>query len=491
MIRTVSSQEINDTLFSMGDDKSMEPDGYTTEFFKEARDILVDDVIKSVQEFFTNGILLKELNHTIISFVPKVGSPSRINDYKPISYCNVLFKKISDNILLTQELMDNYHLDEVSLDVHLSVSNGVLYGFFKGKRGLRQGDPIYYYLVFTDDLFLYAHGDVSLAQVIMEVVDEFKLALGLVPSLPKSMTYFCNVLNYVKLTILHILPFEEGTLLVKYLEAFFGAKETCVEGKLKLPRRIVGWRKILQIHPLIQKFKWSRLGASTKASVWFDRCCSLSPLSQQVLVRDIHRAGFEILSRVKDVIDNGNWSWPNEWYSKYPSLNMITDSIRPRRDKISWNDLVWFSHTIPRHAFHLWLVIKRKLKTQDSRRQWDVWDHLKVYVRLPNVAASLDSFTNQLILMSRKISARSVIVKLVFAASSYFIWKDRNYRLFKNQKRSKDHLIKVIKSTVRLKLLTCKFKKTNSVEAFLASLEVTFHAHPILSLMVGQLCFEQ
>ena len=51
----------------------------------------------------------------------------------------------------------------------------------------------------------------------MEVLDEFKNASGLIPSLPKSTTYFCNVLNHVKLVILNVLPFEEGTLPVKYL----------------------------------------------------------------------------------------------------------------------------------------------------------------------------------------------------------------------------------------------------------------------------------
>ncbi|GKE14229.1 hypothetical protein Tco_1421806 [Tanacetum coccineum] len=72
-------------------------------------------------------------------------------------------------------------------------------------------------LCFADDLFLFAFGDVQSASIIKEALDEFKYASGLTPSLPKSTTYFCNVLNYIKLAILQVLPFEEGRLPVKYL----------------------------------------------------------------------------------------------------------------------------------------------------------------------------------------------------------------------------------------------------------------------------------
>ncbi|GKB55719.1 reverse transcriptase domain, reverse transcriptase zinc-binding domain protein [Tanacetum coccineum] len=140
MVREVSDKEVKDAMFSMGDDKSLGPDGFTAVFFKEAWSIIGNDVIAAVREFFRNGTILKELNHTIITLIPKVKSPSRVNDYRPISCCNVLFKCISkiianrikhclksivspnqsafvpgrsitDNILLTQELMHNYHLD--------------------------------------------------------------------------------------------------------------------------------------------------------------------------------------------------------------------------------------------------------------------------------------------------------------------------------------------------------------------------------------------
>ncbi|GJX40550.1 hypothetical protein Tco_0255540 [Tanacetum coccineum] len=310
MIRNVTRQEVKNALFSMGNDKALGPVGFTAEFFKESWDIVADDFVTVVCEFFTNGKILNELNHMIIALIPKVSFPTRVNDYRPISCCNVLFKCISkiianrikdslkvlvspnqsafvpsrsiaDNILLTQELMHNYHLDhgisrcafkvdiqkaydivdwdflkkilagfgfhtrmigwimECVTTTSFSISiNGSLHGFFKGKRGLRQGDPLSPYLFtlimevltlmlqrgvqnassftyhrycsklelinlcFADDLFLFAHGDVDSVKIIKDALFEFKEVSSLVPSLPKSTAYFCNVLNHTKLAIL-------------------------------------------------------------------------------------------------------------------------------------------------------------------------------------------------------------------------------------------------------------------------------------------------
>lgn len=95
MIRMVTNEEIESSIFSIGDDKAPGPDDYSTKFFKEAWDIVGKDVCDVVHDFFINGQLLKEINASIISLIPKVTPPDTITDFRPISCCNVIYKCIS------------------------------------------------------------------------------------------------------------------------------------------------------------------------------------------------------------------------------------------------------------------------------------------------------------------------------------------------------------------------------------------------------------
>ncbi|GJT28636.1 putative RNA-directed DNA polymerase, eukaryota, reverse transcriptase zinc-binding domain protein [Tanacetum coccineum] len=138
MVRPVTNEEIKAAMFDIGDEKASGPDGYTSVFFKKGWSIIGPDICNVVHDFFSNGQILKEINHTFLELIPKVATPLKVNDYRPISCCNVIYKciskiltkrviegikevvsdnqsafipgrRISDNILITQELMHSYH----------------------------------------------------------------------------------------------------------------------------------------------------------------------------------------------------------------------------------------------------------------------------------------------------------------------------------------------------------------------------------------------
>ncbi|GJS05022.1 hypothetical protein Tco_0321530 [Tanacetum coccineum] len=400
MIHNVTLQEVKDAIFSMGNDKFLGPDGYSAAFLKKLG-------------ILWRMILLRLFKNSLLMCISKIianhikGSLSQLVSLNQSAF--VLGRRKSDNILLTQELMHNYHLDhgparfafkvdiqkaydivdwaflrniligfgfhprmvawimECVSSTSYSISiNDTLHGYFKGKRGLRQGDPMSPYLFtlvmevlmliiqrrveasntftyhhycsilniinlcFADDLFLFVHGDVNSAKVIMEALDEFKLVSDLVPSKLRLSTWLVqSVLSllYVYWASIFILPSRIMLDLEQLIRGFFWCQGDMLRGKAKVSWEVVCLPK--------------EEGAGNKASLWFDRWSSLSPLSQIITVRDIHRAGFELSNSVMDGITNGNWSWPVDWYVKYPLLNMYTvPTLNPNTlDRIFWISL--------------------------------------------------------------------------------------------------------------------------------------------------------
>lgn len=95
LICAVSDEEILTALKSIGNDKSPGPDGYNSNFDKSTWSIIDPSVCAAVKEFFINGRLLRQINHTILALIPKTTHASEVGDFRPIACCNVLYKLIS------------------------------------------------------------------------------------------------------------------------------------------------------------------------------------------------------------------------------------------------------------------------------------------------------------------------------------------------------------------------------------------------------------
>ncbi|GKE37207.1 putative reverse transcriptase domain-containing protein, partial [Tanacetum coccineum] len=95
MIRDVSDDEVKRALFDIDNIKAPGPDGFSSQFFKDAWDVVGKEFCKAVKEFFISGKLLKEgCLDTLVDQNQSAFIPSR---------------QISDNVLLSQELLRGYH----------------------------------------------------------------------------------------------------------------------------------------------------------------------------------------------------------------------------------------------------------------------------------------------------------------------------------------------------------------------------------------------
>ena len=65
--------------------------------------------------------------------------------------------------------------------------------------------------------------------------------------------------------------------------------------------------------------------------------------------------------------------------------------------------------------------------------------------------------------MARKNNAICIVGRLIVAASSYYVWQERNNRLHDSGAKSVEQLVNLILDTVRLKLASIKFKRNARV----------------------------
>lgn len=67
--------------------------------------------------------------------------------------------------------------------------------------------------------------------------------------------------------------------------------------------------------------------------------------------------------------------------------------------------------------------------------------------------------------LAKKSSIAGLICRLVFGASVYFIWQERNNRVFKKGCRSCEQLFQTIFNTVRLKIASLQIKNDDIVKS--------------------------
>ena len=90
-----SAEEVKAALFQMGPTKAPGPDGMNTLFYQKFWHVVSNNVVNAVLDFLNSGKMVPDINHTNIVLIPKIKSPEKISDFRPISLCNVIYKIIS------------------------------------------------------------------------------------------------------------------------------------------------------------------------------------------------------------------------------------------------------------------------------------------------------------------------------------------------------------------------------------------------------------
>ncbi|GJU14887.1 hypothetical protein Tco_1142853 [Tanacetum coccineum] len=177
--------------------------------------------------------------------------------------------------------------------------------------------------------------------------------------------------------------------------------------------------------------------------------------------REITNEGFNMQSKVADLVVNNAWIWPHAWLLKAPNIGTIP---------------------APNLAVHVpdvtcWCDANGNMLEFSVRNVWEalrdhgneVWSLIRHLAGMENVPPILHDIVMHLLPLSHKRTTRSIVGRLIFAAAAYHVWIERNNRLFKNAKRLPEEIwdMVMVIVTVRLKLITLRFKNTLSVSRLL------------------------
>ncbi|GJY13067.1 RNA-directed DNA polymerase, eukaryota, reverse transcriptase zinc-binding domain protein [Tanacetum coccineum] len=463
VIGDVTDKEIKEAMFDIDSNKASGPDGFTSEFFKKAWDIIGMDVCLAIKEFFYNSKLLGEVNSTLIALIPKVSTPNKVSEFRPISCCNVIYKCISK--ILTNRIkggLNKTSRRHMTLSTSFSIClNGETHGYFKGGRGLRQGDlmsPYLFTLVmevfslimeknieesngfgyhfgckelklshmcFADDLLVLCKGNKDSIEVIKKSLEEFSKASGLVP----------NLFRYLGVP-----------LLAKKL-GVSDCKVLCD----KVEERINNWRnKTLSYAGRIQLIA-SVLSSMQQywASVYLLPTTVINDL-EKLFKRFLWNAGdsargkarvsWKVVCRPKDQVKNSLWA---KWVSIVKLKNRsIWDVNIDKSDSWGWKSMLKIRDDIKNHVWY---------DIGDGRR--DIYD-----ARLDENAKVSDMISNNQWNWPNGWKEKYALLNNLDGVDVLIP------RLFKNESRSEDVLTNLIYDSVRSKLMTMRVKKTSRTD---------------------------
>ncbi|KAE8665579.1 hypothetical protein F3Y22_tig00112540pilonHSYRG00052 [Hibiscus syriacus] len=242
LIKEIYDVEIKDALWGQGDNKTPGPDGYNSFFFKRTWYIVGNDFLAAIRYCFTNSFMLPSFNATAVVLVPK----------KAFDSLNWDFVRIVLHALGLPEKFIGWILACITNPSYSIVFNGTLVGYFKGARGVRQGDPFSLYIFvlamnilssllniaakngvfsyhpkckkvglthmcFADDLLIFCKGSLDSVIGVQTILDSFYSMSGLKLNASKCEIFYAGISAEQCAAIKELTGFKLGNLPFHYL----------------------------------------------------------------------------------------------------------------------------------------------------------------------------------------------------------------------------------------------------------------------------------
>jgi len=91
----IDDEEVKRAMFNMSPWKAPGLDGFPAGLFQQSWDIVGRSTCDFVKDVWINPSRIAEVNQTDICLIPKINNPEFVNQFRPISLCNTIYKVVS------------------------------------------------------------------------------------------------------------------------------------------------------------------------------------------------------------------------------------------------------------------------------------------------------------------------------------------------------------------------------------------------------------
>lgn len=163
------------------------------------------------------------------------------------------------------------------------------------------------------------------------------------------------------------------------------------------------------------------------------------------------------------------------------NINSVWQVIRSVRDEVSWFQLVWGRKYIPYHSFIVWLALNNHLAVNNRMYRWqliedsncilcrqheetveqlffycvfspNIWQNTLSKCQMDREVLPWRMEVNFFSRRARSKSLLSLVRRLYFCATVYWIWMERNFVIFQNQVPNSNRVIRRIVQAVSMRV---------------------------------------
>ncbi|GJY52143.1 hypothetical protein Tco_0442990 [Tanacetum coccineum] len=398
---------------------------------RDAWNVVKGEFCEAINEFFLTGKLLGGINATLNSLFPKSMTPKRIKsalnqivDENHSAF--VLGRAITDNILLTQELLKGYNCINrpkrcsFKIDIQKAYdTNGKLPVRYLGVSLVTKKIGVSYCKQLVDKvnqrLNDWKNKSLSYArraQLIASVLGSMQVYWGYVFLLPKI------VINDIERLFKKFLwnsgdsgkgraKAKKESIWVKWINVV-KLKQMSVWDVDADPKYSWGWKCILNLRSWVGEHIRYSIGDGKSISVWHDKWYNGTSLSSFISKKDVFFAGFNDLSKV----------------------SVFSNTL----DKLVWVD--------------------NNGNDRSCEYAQKIWKQVCGMARIKFKNVSWDTRLNEMSKGKNKHSVWEVIRKLCLAADVYYIWQEKNLRLFNNSKRKATDLFGIMIEELKARMMS-------------------------------------